>query len=400
MGVSLYIVSFSILIVFAAVVNRIILVSSSPQSGCFPTDEKIQIMEDYVLKKYVKVPVSSSWTELNVSPPGAVDVKCVAHSVSIRCHKDQAPTLLLLHGTAASATSYTECFEALSQDFHVLALDLPRFGRSTTEFDSTAKGRRALQETGTLFGVEFIQKFLESQNINAVVLMGHSHGGFVSLHFASTKPHRISQLTLLDSAGIFPTLGKLGSYWAVAFKFSIPQLLRHFLAPAGAWVTLAFFWKLGHDNESRYWFGVTQHPRGWGDRCIANDICLSWFGAYWEKPALPTLFNVKCPMLTIYGEEDDIMPIHQGRLLQEIKGIPCIGVPNAGHSPFHGNDASFLSEKVWDHSQGCRRSSKVYSLLAIQWHTYRSTFSTSYTAHVIENLYDVLKGQDYNTVAS
>jgi len=127
---------------------------------------------------------------------------------------------------------------------------------------------------------------------------------------------------------------------------------------------------------------------------------LSWFGAYWEKPALPTLFNVKCPMLTIYGEEDDIMPIHQGRLLEEIKGIPCIGVPNAGHSPFHGNDASFLSEKVWDHSQGCRRSSKVYSLLAIQWHTYRSTFSTSYTAHVIENLYDVLKGQDYNTVAS
>tara|TARA_Y100000389_G_C17417068_1_gene494385 strand:- start:106 stop:1518 length:1413 start_codon:yes stop_codon:yes gene_type:complete len=390
LGLSLSILCFPLLATVAACINIFMLTISSRWIGGFPSDEKIQSMEDHVLRKYVQAHIQRSWTELQVSV-GGEEVGCLAHSLSIRCKDDQAPTLLLVHGTGASSTSFSECFDLLAHDFHVLALDLPGFGRSTTELDSTAKGRHILSQTGVVFWVDFIEKFLESQDVQTVILLGHSYGAFISIHFAAKQPQRVSRLILLDSAGIFPTLGKLGCYWAVAFKFSIPQLFRYFLAPVGRWMCLVMFSPLGKDDESRYWFTVGQHPRGWGDRCIADDISLSWFGAYWKSPAINTLLNLMCPVMTVYGEEDGIMPIHQGRMLEELKGIPCIGVPKAGHSPFHDLDAPFLSAVVRDASQSCIGSERTVCLPAIWWHTYVSTFSTAYTSNVIEILYDVLR---------
>ena len=389
---SLSIASFPMLVVVAAVLNVFMFVSSSSATGfpsCFPSDGQIQIMQDHVLKRYVKSPVQHLWTDLQVSIKGT-NLKCQAHALSIKSQNPQSPTILLLHGTAASSTSFAECFDLLSQDFHVLALDLPGFGRSSTELDTTAKGRLSLAQMGTDFYVEFIDQFLNEQNLTAVILLGHSYGGFLSVHFAATRPQRITRLILLDAAGIFPTLGKLGCYWAVAFKFSLPQLLRYFLSPAGAWVCLTFFWAFGHDDETRYWFAVTQHPLGWGDRCIANAISLSWFEAYWKNPAISMLLNLPCPVLTVYGEEDNIMPIHQGRALEGLSGIPCVSVPKAGHSPFHDSEALILSEVVRDGSLSCNRPKRtaLNGIPLVQWQTFKSTFSTTYTSKVIESLYD------------
>jgi pimeloyl-ACP methyl ester carboxylesterase len=381
-----------ILVVLASGVNLVMFFSSSLSCACFPTDAQIQKLEEHLLMMHVQAPLEHIWSELHLQVNNSI-IKCSAHCLSIRnTSQESAPTILLLHGTGASATSFAKCFDRLSQNFHVLALDLPGFGRSQTEFDFSDAGRRHLQNMETDLWLEFIEAFLDARSLDTVILLGHSYGGFISVKFAARRPQRVSRLFLVNSAGIFPTLGKLGCYWAIAFKFSLPQLFRVLVPPVGAWIYLSTAWGLGHDEESRYWFGVTQHPRGWGDRCIANDIYLSRVGmsAFWKRPAISDLLGLSCPIITIYGEEDTIMPIHQGRLLEDLFGIPCLCVPGTGHSPFHGTDALVLVDFICEKKDFSLRRRKII-LPAIRWDLYISTFSTSSTENVIDSLYANLR---------
>lgn len=388
----LNIICFPILILVCAVLNCAMALHPCTVPPLVATDSQIQEMEDYILRKYAKIPPERSWTKLQLDVHGR-HVTCWSHSFIIQSPSPEARTLLLIHGNAASAVSYAECFDLFSLDFNVVSLDLPGFGRSITDLDSTQSGRRDLAGMGTVFWVEFIAKFLDSQGLPEVTILGHSFGGFISICFAEKYPQRVAGLLLLGCAGIFPCMGKLGSYWAFVFKFSIPQMFRLYLFPVGTCICQSLFWATNCSKETLYWFAVTQNPRGWGDMSIANGISFSCTGAYWKHPAFNSILQITCPILTIYGTEDTIMPMHQGVILKDLYEIPCVGIPDAGHSPIHGIHAVCLSETIRSflslHTNRTQKSISTHQ--NIRWNTFVSTFSTHYTSSVIENLYVNLK---------
>ena len=49
--------------------------------------------------------------------------------------------------------------------------------------------------------VDFIEALVDTLKIDRFVLVGHSLGGAVAWTFAATRPDRVSQLILVDSAG-------------------------------------------------------------------------------------------------------------------------------------------------------------------------------------------------------
>ena len=326
------IVCFPFLVVGCACLNCAMLLYTSSISHQVAVDSHLEVMENNILRKYAKTSPQRLWTELKLNVLGR-DITCRAHSFTVQSRRSQAPTLLLIHGNAASAVCYAECFELLSLDFNVVSLDLPGFGRSITDLDTTKRGRQDLADIGIVFWVEFIAKFLDSQGLTEVMILGHSYGGFISICFTEKYPRRVTGLILLSCAGIFPTMGELGSYWAVFFKFSVPQLFRRYLSPVGTWICLCLCWATRCSSETLYWVTVTQNPRGWGDISIADGISVSYIGTFWKHPALNSLLKITCPVLTVYGTEDNIIPIHQGRVLQDVYGIPCVPIPGAGHSP-------------------------------------------------------------------
>ena len=385
---------FSLLVIFAAFFNLVMILISPDLSTRFPDDSQIQIMEKHVLGNYVNTHIEHLCVDLRICA-GGMDVKCLAHCLLVKSKKCKAKTLLLVHGNAASAASFAECFDLLSLDFNILALDLPGFGRTRTELDSTARGRKIMSSMDIEFWVDFIAKFLDARELTDVTLLGHSYGGYISVKFAELNPLRVTGLILLDCVGIFPTLGKLGSYWAVFFKLSIAQLLRYYMSPIGAWVCLTKYMAFGHTVETLYWFALTQNPHGWGDICIANEISLSWIGSYWKNPALSSLLRLTCPVITIYGTDDCIVPIHQGYILQQVYSIPCFGIPDAGHSPLHGHNALIFSETVRNffRSTGSNLKTKEVIIPNIQWQSFVSTFSLNYTSKLIDKLYDYLRNE-------
>lgn len=105
----------------------------------------------------------------------------------------QGPTLLLLHGFAASKEVWLKQMELLTPHFHVIAPDLPGWGESS-------------RVEGASYNIDAqvarLQGFVDALNLPKVVLIGHSMGGAIAGVFAAEHPEHVAELALLDSFGL------------------------------------------------------------------------------------------------------------------------------------------------------------------------------------------------------
>lgn len=98
-------------------------------------------------------------------------------------------TLVLLHGFMENLTIWDDMERYLSEDFQLVKVDLPGFGKS----ESIAK----IQTMEIIADeVEKLMHYLEVTNFH---LLGHSMGGYVALAFAEKYPQRLKSLSLFFS---------------------------------------------------------------------------------------------------------------------------------------------------------------------------------------------------------
>ncbi|MET0342676.1 MAG: alpha/beta fold hydrolase [Polyangiales bacterium] len=104
-----------------------------------------------------------------------------------------APPLVLVHGLSdAGARDWEPVLSALSRHYHVLAFDLPGFGRST----------RAHQVYAPQRFVRFVSGLIARHFTGPVAVVGHSMGGAIALALAGDHPEQVERLALLDVAGV------------------------------------------------------------------------------------------------------------------------------------------------------------------------------------------------------
>jgi len=104
------------------------------------------------------------------------------------------PTLLLIHGFGASAYHWRYNVGALSDDFHVLAVDMLGFGWSDKPLADYSCGE---------LWVSQMEDFLRRKGVGRAVVAGNSLGGYVALALAARDPALVRGLVLLNSAGSF-----------------------------------------------------------------------------------------------------------------------------------------------------------------------------------------------------
>ena len=98
-------------------------------------------------------------------------------------------TILLLHGWCDEASDYAPLIKKLKTKFRVITPDLPNFGDSQNS-------EPFLIETY----VTFLNQFLKSIEITNPLIIGHSFGGKIALHYAKQKV--VSHIILINSAGM------------------------------------------------------------------------------------------------------------------------------------------------------------------------------------------------------
>lgn len=120
---------------------------------------------------------------------------------------ENTPRLLLVHGWIASQRLFSKVVAEIGQTCEVWAIDLPGFG------DSDKPAPSASSNYDPPFFAEAIRHFADAVKLDKpFTLLGQSMGGIASTEFAARYPQRLSQLILLDSAGIPtppPLLGRI-----------------------------------------------------------------------------------------------------------------------------------------------------------------------------------------------
>ncbi|WOA55010.1 alpha/beta fold hydrolase [Dickeya solani] len=121
----------------------------------------------------------------------------------------EAPTILLLHGFAASSFMFRDLIPRLADRYHLIAPDLPAFGFTEAPArDQYAYTFSQLAET--------ISQFTEQLNLNTYALMVHDYGAPVGWRLAVAHPQRVT--AIISQNGNAYEEG-LGEGWATIQKY-------------------------------------------------------------------------------------------------------------------------------------------------------------------------------------
>jgi len=112
---------------------------------------------------------------------------------TVQANRDARTGVILIHGLGGSVDDWKNVIPALAPDFHVLAFDLPGFGKSD-------KGSQDYSPTRYANLAHFLADHYFPNKPYHIV--GHSMGGAISLRFAAQRPLRFQRLVLIDAAGI------------------------------------------------------------------------------------------------------------------------------------------------------------------------------------------------------
>lgn len=103
-----------------------------------------------------------------------------------------APTLLLIHGFAASLHTWEKWIPLLGDEYRVVSLDLPGHGltRAPAGYQASMEAYR-----------DIVAEFAQAQGLRRFAVAGNSMGGNVAWEFALAHPEQVDALILIDSSG-------------------------------------------------------------------------------------------------------------------------------------------------------------------------------------------------------
>lgn len=106
-------------------------------------------------------------------------------------YSDQHPTLILLHGLLGSSSNWHSLARGLAGRFHLLVPDLRNHGRSPHD-----------DEVGYPALARDLERLIDEQGLESVLLIGHSMGGKAAMWLALERPDLVSGLVVVDIAPV------------------------------------------------------------------------------------------------------------------------------------------------------------------------------------------------------
>lgn len=227
--------------------------------------------------------------------------------------------LVMLHGLSGHARTWDHTAAALSDSYHVLALD--QRGHGDTDW-APEYGLRPMAQD--LLG------FLDALDLPEVTLMGLSMGGLVSLVFAAAHPERVARMVIMDigpeiapagSANVASSLAARDTFSSADEAFAQARAAN--ARPADA--TLRH--RVTHNLRSlpdgtltfKYDKQLRHNPRALFDH-TQDELWVAWRA-------------LSCPVLLVRGADSDVLAADTAqRMLAENPHVSFASIPDCGHS--------------------------------------------------------------------
>ncbi len=243
----------------------------------------------------------------------------------VRAHvRDQgdpeAVPVMLIHGSMGSLHMWEGWARELGKQARLISVDLPGHGLT---------GTWPRDEYTIEAYADFVEVLADTLHLDRFVLVGHSLGGAVAWTFAATRPDRVSQLILVDSAGYprtsndtpLPTqLARLPVVGDIGIYFKPERLVQRSLSEAYADPAMVTPDRIRRHAELQRFPGnreATVHR------------------ARTQEPLDPTpLKRLDVPTLILWGGKDRWVPVADAfRFQGDIKGSQLEIFAGLGHNP-------------------------------------------------------------------
>ncbi|MBM7661385.1 pimeloyl-ACP methyl ester carboxylesterase [Bacillus mesophilus] len=231
--------------------------------------------------------------------------------------KVEQPTIVLIHGFLSSTFSFRRLIPLLVQNYNVIAIDFPPFGKSN-------KSRRFVYTYQNI--ASNIIELLEHHHIKKPILVGHSMGGQLCLHIIKQRPKLISKAILLCSSAYLERPKQ-----SIRFSTYLPFFslyLKHWLSKQGVKSNL---------------LNVVYDPS-----MIDDEMMLGYEEPFTNKRIFPGLTRlirhresdlspkdvqeIDTECLLIWGKQDRVVPVSIGkRLNKDLKNSKLIILEHTGH---------------------------------------------------------------------
>jgi pimeloyl-ACP methyl ester carboxylesterase len=269
-----------------------------------------------------------SWTgdgALKPSPPRRGDIiasRLAAPTTNNLAHHrtGAGESLVLLHGVGESAVGWRPVHQALSDDYDVIAFDLPGFGRSPALPQGVTPTAAALADA--------VEQELDRLGVARFHVAGYSLGARVALELA-TRGRTLSVIAIAPD-GLGTPLERLHQAAALLSGRTLAMLLAPIatpLAATGAGRSLFFAmersrpWQLPADDARQLLLDFAQAP-GYLDTVQAAMV---------DVPG--RLDRIACPVLLLQGTADPLVSMQSPRFLAFVRHAQLQWLPGLSHVP-------------------------------------------------------------------
>lgn len=222
--------------------------------------------------------------------------------------KGTGKAVLIIPGWGTNISIYNTMISELEKYRDVITLDMPGTG-------DTPEPKNSWDVHDY---VDFIIKFIKSQKIESLDLIGHSNGGRIIIDMLSKKdlPFNVGKVILIGSAGIVHK--KTVSQKTRVRFFKIAKSILKVISPSS-------LEKLKEKMGSPDYKSATPIMRQTLVKLVNEDLTNK-------------LSSIKNPVLLIWGELDDQTPIEDAILMEKmIKDAGLVRVPGCSHYVFLEN---------------------------------------------------------------
>lgn len=212
--------------------------------------------------------------------------------------------VVLLHGLSGSQRWWRYTIPALADRYRVHVPELVGFGRS----------RGAVRHPTLPEMAGLLVRWLDMVGIERTHFVGHSMGAQVGVHLAGRWPDRVDRLVLTNAAGIPHSLA----------PDQLVQVAGELLWPR-SWGRISFLPTIATDTLRAGPRTVVRALRS----ILADDI----------RPLLP---RVSAPTLLLWGENDPITPVSDGRTIASLLPDARLEIiQGASHNPMADQPAAY-----------------------------------------------------------
>ena len=213
----------------------------------------------------------------------------------------EGPVVVLVHGEMQSIHIWNEWIDTLSQNFRVIALDLPGSGLTSAPHCISDPEQTCPENLSSNYLSHTLEYFIEDLNIRKFTLVGSSFSGYLAAQYAAHQhPEKLNKLILITPMGFQQDVPWIVNYMTVPGM----DVLNRYLQPSTVSTSILEHSygqpdKITPSNRQRF-MHLTQSEGAHH----SNVIQLKMVRTLMEQGMLLDLQDISIPTLVMWGESD------------------------------------------------------------------------------------------------